>query len=99
MADFTSGLAIIDISDPLNPGIPVYRDTVGDARGVAVSGSFAYVADGASGFAIIDLTGGSDDGRTIYSRCNEGCSAIVFSGEEERLCRMGENRHNSCPIS
>ena len=34
VADYTSGLAVIDISDPTNPGTPVYEDTTGGANGV-----------------------------------------------------------------
>ena len=41
-----SGLAIIDISDPTNPGTPVYDGYQVDyARGVTVVGNYAYVAD------------------------------------------------------
>ena len=41
-----AGLAIIDISDPANPGTPVYQGTKLEVlRGVAVSGNYAYVAD------------------------------------------------------
>ena len=38
VADKTSGLAVINISDPTNPGTPIYEDTTGDACGVYVSG-------------------------------------------------------------
>ena len=50
------GLAIIDISDPTNPGIPVYKDTSGDARSVFVAGNYAFVADMSSGLAVIDIS-------------------------------------------
>ena len=49
VADGLSGLAVIDISDPTNPGTPVYEDTTGYAQGVYVSGDYAYLADGNSG--------------------------------------------------
>ena len=51
-----SGLAIIDISDPTNPGAPVYKNTTGSAYGVTVVGNYAYVGDYGSGLAIIDIT-------------------------------------------
>ena len=38
---------VIDITNPASPGIVGSVDTPGDARGVAVVGSYAYVADGA----------------------------------------------------
>ena len=55
VADRASGLAIIDVSDPANPGQPVYAST-SYAEDVDVAGSYAYVADGLSGLTIIDVT-------------------------------------------
>ena len=46
VADLSSGLAVINISDPTSPGTPVYEDTSGSAVGVVVNGNYAYVADG-----------------------------------------------------
>ena len=46
VADGTSGLAIIDITDPASPGdssLQGHRWT--DALGVTVVGNYAYVAD------------------------------------------------------
>ena len=60
VADGSSGLAVIDISNPTNPGTPVYAEmfeyTFGDARGVYVSGNYAYVADYGMGLAFIDIS-------------------------------------------
>jgi hypothetical protein len=56
VADRTSGLAIIDVSNPASPGTPVYMDTSGSAYGVTVVGNYAYVADYASGLAIINIS-------------------------------------------
>ncbi|MHA1534210.1 MAG: hypothetical protein ACTSP8_05710 [Promethearchaeota archaeon] len=49
VADGNSGLAVIDISDPTNPGTPVYEDTTGYAMGIYVSGGYAYVVVTTSG--------------------------------------------------
>ncbi|GAG79893.1 unnamed protein product, partial [marine sediment metagenome] len=50
------GLAVIDISDPTNPGTPIYKVTWGGiARDVCVSGDYAYVADDANGLAVIQV--------------------------------------------
>ena len=59
VGDGSSGLAIIDISDPTNPGTPIYRDTNGDTYGVAISGNYAYVGNDISGLAIIPTNPGS----------------------------------------
>ncbi len=69
IADWDSGLAIMDVSNPTDPHrpgvtdpdlptyhIPIYSDTPGFAYGVAVSGNYAYVADHAGGLQIIDVT-------------------------------------------
>jgi hypothetical protein len=56
VADYISGLQIIDIS---NPAAPIWRssyDTPGRAEGVYVSGSTAYVADWDGGLQIIDIS-------------------------------------------
>ena len=45
VADYSSGLQVIDVSDPQNPAVTGACDTTGDARGVYVVCSFAYVAD------------------------------------------------------
>ncbi|MCG3218943.1 MAG: hypothetical protein KAR35_08050, partial [Candidatus Heimdallarchaeota archaeon] len=41
VADYVSGLAIINVTDPTNPGTPVYEDTTGYAMDVYVSGDYA----------------------------------------------------------
>ncbi len=60
IADDWKGLAVIDISDPTNPGAPIYEDIPsGWAQAVYVSGNYAYVAyNGMSknGLAIIDVS-------------------------------------------
>ena len=77
VADKLSGLAIIDISDPTNPGTPVYRDTNDGysyygAVGVAISGNYAYVADEESGLAIIDISDPTNPGTPVYRDTNDG---------------------------
>ncbi|MFX1516748.1 MAG: hypothetical protein ACFFC6_10585 [Promethearchaeota archaeon] len=67
VADGKTGLAIIDISDPTNPGLPIYRDTVDTAwRGVYVSGDYAYVTVLNEGLAIIDISNPTNPGSPIY---------------------------------
>jgi hypothetical protein len=55
VADYTSGLQVIDISDPSNPTFKGSYDTPGSAREVAVSFNYAYVSDGGS-LQIIDIS-------------------------------------------
>ncbi|MBU4445112.1 hypothetical protein KJ656_08535 [bacterium] len=47
------GLHIIDVSTPSSPVEVGFCDTGGDAWSVAVSGSYAYVANRADGFLAV----------------------------------------------
>jgi hypothetical protein len=56
IANYYSGLQIIDISDPSNPTFKGSSATPGEARGVALSGNYAYIASYHSGLQIIDIS-------------------------------------------
>jgi hypothetical protein len=56
VADYDSGLQIIDISNPLTPTIKGNYNTSGFATGVQVLGNYAYIADVNSGLQIIDIS-------------------------------------------
>ncbi|GCL41751.1 cadherin domain-containing protein [Dolichospermum planctonicum] len=56
VADWTSGLQIIDISNPTTPTLKGNYDTSGNALGVQVVGNYAYVADTSGGLKIIDIS-------------------------------------------
>ncbi|MCP4632535.1 MAG: hypothetical protein GY855_06375, partial [candidate division Zixibacteria bacterium] len=56
VADGSSGLQIIDVSDPESPSFLGSYDTSGYAEGVYISGTTAYVADASSGLQIIDVS-------------------------------------------
>ncbi len=65
IADNLNGLSIIDISDPLNPGIPVSVDTDGVAWNVRVSQNYAFIADQYS-LAIINVSDPEKPGTPSY---------------------------------
>jgi len=48
-----------------------YENTTGIARGVYVSGDYAYVADGASGLAFIDISDPTTPGTPVYAEMFE----------------------------
>ena len=77
VADWGSGLAIIDVTDPANPATPVYRDTSGNSYGIYVTGGYAYLADYGSGLAIIDVTDPANPGTPVY-RDTSGWSMGVY---------------------
>jgi hypothetical protein len=56
VADGSSGLRVVDVSNPTNPVEVGYCNTPSIAWGVAVAGSYAYIADGDSGLRVIDVS-------------------------------------------
>ena len=57
LADESSGLKIINISNPLNPHlIKSIGDSYNETLDITIDGKFAYVADGIDGLEILDLT-------------------------------------------
>jgi len=56
VADYGSGLLVINISVPESSAIVGAVDTPGDALGVAIAGNYAYVADYGSGLQVIDIS-------------------------------------------
>jgi len=56
VADGSSGLQVIDVSNSTTPVVVGAADTPGFAVDVTVSGTHAYVADRASGLQVIDIS-------------------------------------------
>jgi hypothetical protein len=81
VADGLSGLAVIDISDPTNPGTPVYEDTTGFAIGVYVSGDYAYVADHSYGLVVIDISNPTNPGTPVYEDTTGAALGVYVSGD------------------
>ncbi len=73
-------LAILDVSDPMDLGEPVYKDTSGSALGVFVSGSYAYVANQNSGLAVIDVSDPTNPGEPVYRDTSEQAYGVFVSG-------------------
>ena len=80
VADGVSGLAIINIFDPTNPGTPIYEDTTDEASNVYVSGNYAYVADFSSGLAVIDISNPTNPGTPIYKNTTGNAYSVYVSG-------------------
>ena len=63
LADGEEGLKIFDVSDPANPQLIGFYDTLasGYAKDISLSGEFVYVADGTSSLLqVIDITDPAD---------------------------------------
>ncbi|MFC1800169.1 FlgD immunoglobulin-like domain containing protein [Candidatus Eisenbacteria bacterium] len=81
VADLTSGLQLIDVSDPEDPAIVGSYDTPGNAYGVAISGDRAYVADDAFGLQVISI--GNPTNPLLSGTCDTPGSAfgVAISGD------------------
>ena len=53
VANYSDGLMVLDISDPVNPVFREQFDTAGIAFEVYILGNYAYVADFAGGLEMI----------------------------------------------
>jgi uncharacterized repeat protein (TIGR02543 family) len=56
VANYDSGLQIVDITTPTSPALRGYFETGDYAFGVAVLGDHAYVANGNSGLMVLDIS-------------------------------------------
>ena len=57
-----------------------FMDTNGEAKGVAVVGNFAYIADSNSGLAIIDITDPSNPLNPVYMDTNGTARSVTVVG-------------------
>jgi hypothetical protein len=88
MPDWSTGLQVLDISSPANPTNIGGCGMSGNALGVAVNGSYAYVADSDAGLEVIDIrnpaapvaVGGHDTGGTALAVAVGGQYAYVADG-------------------
>jgi len=78
-------IAIINISDPTNPGIPVYIYTSNVSYDICVSGDYAYVAGSYGGLGVIDISDPTNPGTPIYVRMhpsvNLNARGVCVSGD------------------
>ncbi|MGD9732109.1 MAG: C13 family peptidase [Desulfamplus sp.] len=89
IADGSSGLQMVDISNPENPQIIGSIDTPGSAQSVAIAGgSTAYIADGSSGLQVVDISnpaipkiiGSVDTPGSAYGVTIAGSKAYIADG-------------------
>ncbi|UCG01619.1 MAG: hypothetical protein JSW11_18665 [Candidatus Heimdallarchaeota archaeon] len=76
----SAGLAIINISNPTNPGTPTYATSVA-ATGVHINGDYAYVACLSAGLAIINISDPNNPGAPIYRDTIGDAHDVFISGE------------------
>ncbi len=77
----SGALAIVNVSDPTNPGTPVYKTLNGIAYDVFVSGSYAYLAVNNAGLDIVDVSNPASPGTPVNKDTTDGCAdAVIVSG-------------------
>ena len=83
VADTTSGLQIIDVSNPSSPSLTSTLDTPGYARSVILSadGDTAYLADDESGLQIIDVSNPSSPSLTGTLKTSDKAIEISLSAD------------------
>ena len=97
-AAYGGGLIIMSMSNPASPQVVGRYDTSGSATGVAVSGNYAYVADGWAGLQVIDISnpaspqrvGGYDTRGSVNGVAASGNYAYVADGYESGNHLAGE---------
>jgi hypothetical protein len=82
VADFTSGLQVIDISDPTSPVLAGAYDAQVYAYGVAVSGDHAFVASYGGGLQVIDISDPTNP--ALAGSCNTPGYAIAVAVSGDR---------------
>ena len=78
VADGTSGLRILDVTDPTTASVVGTVPTV-SAFGIAINGTTAYVADGTSGLRIIDVT---DPAPRQSAQLRRKCVGLLLMGRQ-----------------
>ena len=78
VADYSSGLAVIDISEPTNPGTPFYTPPfVYTVMDVYISGDYAYLARASLGFMVVNISDPINP-KWIFKEVTNGNAYDVF---------------------
>jgi hypothetical protein len=80
VAAYSSGLRIVNVSDPSNPVEIGFCSTPNIALGVAVSGSYAYVAAHSAGLRVIDVSDPSNPVEVGHCDTPGNALNVVVSG-------------------
>ncbi|MDD5088542.1 MAG: T9SS type A sorting domain-containing protein, partial [bacterium] len=89
VANRSSGLRVIDVSNPSLPIEVGYYDTPGDARDVAVVGNYAYVADGTASLRVIDISSPTQPAEIGY--CETICYVRAVAGAGDYAYVIGDD--------
>jgi hypothetical protein len=79
-----AGIAVIDVSDPYNPGIPIYADTPLYARDLVLVGDCALVADAGDMYgelAVVDISDLTHPHHVHSVPLADECHGITLGGE------------------
>jgi hypothetical protein len=88
---FGGGDSIVDISNPAAPVVVSTTVVTADGYEITVSGNYAYVADGASGFRVIDISNPLLPVSVYQNNVNSGTVYGVYK-EGNRVYTTGATR-------
>jgi hypothetical protein len=84
------GLHIIDVADPAAPFEVGFCSTPGEARGVAVAGTYAYVADYSAGLRVIDISDPAAPTKAGYYETPGTAIGVAVAGDYIYVADMGD---------
>jgi hypothetical protein len=79
LANYSDGLRIYDVSNPVNPVNVGHINDGGHALNVSVSGKFGYLANGSDGFRIYDVSNPALPVNVGHNASNFGGSAMALA--------------------
>ncbi len=80
VANYNSGLRVIDVSDPTDPTEIGSCYTPGRAYDVTVAGDYAYVAAGSGGLHVVDISDPTDPGVVTSYGASDEARGVAVSG-------------------
>ncbi len=86
-----SGLNVVELSQQVNPRHIAQVTAKGIAAGVAVSGNYAYVANGDAGLAVIDASSPLELRRAGGCSVNGYAARVVLDGQKAFVVKQGFN--------
>lgn len=87
VADGSSGLAVMDITDLTAPTLLGSYDTPGNAVGVTVAGDLAFVADNTAGLYLIDTSDPTNP--SLLATYGTPCSGVAVAGDHAYITDGG----------
>jgi hypothetical protein len=86
----STGLYIVNVSNPSNPVQVGFCSTPGSAKDVAVSGNYAYVADGSGGLRVINISNPASPAAAGFCATAGDAQGVAVSGNYAYVADWGD---------